>query len=261
MQVDMGRRCELVTTQVVSQGVKSRISTRDWFYPSMAGLALVFSAVAFGPSILNPAGRQGPVSTLLAVHGAVFFLWLLLFLAQTLLVRTRNFSWHRRLGLASIVLSAAMVILGYTVTIAMGHRGYDLSGDISARTDPLAAMGAPLMDIGVFAILFGAAYLYRRRTEVHKRLMLLTVFGALMPSSVVHLIGHFVIFRGKEGLFIPLFIALFLAVGAVHDLVVSRRVHPVSVWLPLAWFGIQYFCAVVAFQSAAWHRFAAMLLG
>jgi len=39
-----------------------------------------------------------------------------------------------------------------------------------------------LLDIAMFAVLFVAAYLYRRRSAIHKRLMLLAVFGGLMPA-------------------------------------------------------------------------------
>ena len=48
----------------------------------------------------------------------------------------------------------------------MGRRGYDLSGDAGARSDPLAAMAFPLLDTFMFAVLFLAAYFYRHRDRI-----------------------------------------------------------------------------------------------
>ena len=91
------------------------------------------------------------------------------------------------MGMWSAILAAALVVLGYQTIIAMGRRGYDLSGDAGVRSDPLAGMAFPLLDTTMFAVLFLAAYLYRHRSAIHKRLMLLAVTGALMPSPITHL--------------------------------------------------------------------------
>jgi hypothetical protein len=104
----------------------------------------------------------------------------------------------------------------YQTTIAIARRGYDLSGDVGILSDPLAGMAFPLLDIFMFAALFLAAYLYRHRSAIHKRLMLLAVTGALMPSPIAHLTGHFAFLRDK-GFLTPLLIAMFLAAGAIYD--------------------------------------------
>jgi len=100
-----------------------------WFFTGMAILMLVTSTASFAPAILNPAGRRAPLSLLGAAHGIVFLAWLVLFLVQVLLVESRRVAWHRRLGLASAVVLLVLIPLGYSVTIAMVRRGFDLSGD------------------------------------------------------------------------------------------------------------------------------------
>jgi hypothetical protein len=225
----------------------------------MGVLVLLFGTAAFGPSIVNTERRLGPITSLVAVHGAVFLLWLLLFIAQAGLARTRNLPLHRGLGRWSGILAAAMVVLGYQTTIAMGRRGYDLSGDVGVRSDPLAAMAFPLLDIFMFAALFLAAYLYRNRSAIHKRLMLLAVTGALIPSPVAHLTGHFALLRDK-GFLTPLLIGVFLAAGAIHDQVRLHRIHPVSLWVALAIFVVDNLCFLVVMPSSAWHVFAAWLI-
>jgi hypothetical protein len=101
----------------------------------------------------------------------------------------------------------------------------------------------------MFAALFLAAYLYRRRCAVHKRLMLLALTGALVPSPIAHLTGHFALLRDK-GFLTPLMVAALLAAGAIYDRIKFRRIHPVSLWLALAIF----------MPSRAWHAFAAWLI-
>src|SRR5258708_4703231 len=117
-----------------------------WFYACIAGFAFFFCVAAFGSSIVHTERRLGPITPLLAAHGIAFFAWLLLFIAQTILVRTGNLALHRRIGMLSAILAAALVVLGYQTTIAMGRRGYDLSGDVGSRSDPLAGMAFPLLD-------------------------------------------------------------------------------------------------------------------
>lgn len=87
---------------------------------------------------------------------------------------------------------------GVDAGICQGRRGYHLSGDARVRSDPLAGIALPVLDIFMFAALFLAEYFYRHRSAVHKRLMLLVVTGALMPSPVAHVTGHFAFTRGTR---------------------------------------------------------------
>jgi hypothetical protein len=159
------------------------------FYVVMALVAMTLTVIGFGPAVVDTSSRKAPLTLAVAVHGAVFSAWLLLFLAQTLLIR-RRFAAHRRLGYAGAVLAALMIATGYFTSIAMARRGYDLSGDLNAAADPLGVLVFQLGDLVSFGILVAAAVWYRRRPEVHKRLMLLATVGALMPASLVHIIGH-----------------------------------------------------------------------
>jgi hypothetical protein len=239
--------------------IQTRI-TEGWFYTCMGVFALLFSIVAFAPSIVHPQKRSGDVTPLVAAHGIVLFAWLVLFNAQTILAKNGNLALHRRMGVWSTILAVALVLLGYQTTIAMGRRGYDLSGDlVGARSDPLATMAFPLLDIVMFSVLFVAAYLYRHRGAIHKRLMLLALTGALMPAPITHLIGHFAFLRDSE-FTTPLIVAAFLAAGAIHDLIKFRRIHPVSLWIALAIFLLDNLCFRVVMPSRAWHVFAGWLI-
>jgi hypothetical protein len=230
-----------------------------WFYAGMAVFAMLFSIAAFGPSVVHTAGRPGPLTAMMAVHGAVFFGWLIIFLAQSILVRTRRLALHRRLGMLSAILAAAIVVLGYQTTIAMARRGFDLSGDLAIRSDPLAGMAFPLLDITMFSVLFVAAYLYRHRSASHKRLMLLAVFGGLMPAPIAHLTGHYGFFHSRP-LLTPLLVGAFLAASAIYDRIALHRIHPVSLWVAVTIFVLDNLCFAVIMPSVGWHALASRLV-
>ena len=145
-----------------------------WFFTGMALVMLLTVVGAFMPSIAYSAGRRAPLSLLAAAHGIVFFAWVLIFLAQSLLVATRHFWWHKRLGIASMFIFALMIPLGYETTIVMVRRGFDLSGDLGIEIahDPAHDAVFPLFNILIFSALVITALAYRRHPEIHKRLML-----------------------------------------------------------------------------------------
>jgi DMSO/TMAO reductase YedYZ heme-binding membrane subunit len=100
-----------------------------WFFVGMALLMIATSIAGFLPAIIEPATRRAPLTLLAVAHGIVFFMWLFLYLAQSLLIANGRVDLHRRLGLTSVVLLAVMIPLGFTTTTAMVRRGFDLSGD------------------------------------------------------------------------------------------------------------------------------------
>jgi uncharacterized membrane protein YozB (DUF420 family) len=181
--------------------------------------------------------------------------WIVLFLQQTTLVATGRIAAHRRLGIAAAVLAVAMVAIGYRAAIAAAQRGYDLDG----LGDPLRFMVFPLGDLVSFTILVAAGVWYRRRSEVHKRLMLLATIGALMNAPLAHLFANTAALRGKTPLFLLAMVAL-LSASAVYDRISRGRIHPVSLWgavLLFAWGNVR---ALVIGPSDAWHQFAAWLI-
>ena len=225
----------------------------------MAVFAVLFCAAAFLPSVAHTAGRVGQMTSLLAFHGVAFFAWLFVFLTQSLLARTGYMALHKRLGMSSAMLASVMVVLGYETTISMARRGFDLSGDLGIQSDPLAGMAFPLLDIVMFAVLFATAYLYRRCPAIHKRLMLLAVFGALMPAPIAHLTGHYTFLHNKPFV-TPLLVGAFLAASAIHDRIALHRIHPVSVWVALAIFLLDNLCFAVVMPSTMWHNLASRLV-
>lgn len=232
---------------------------KRWFYRLMGMVAILLVIAAFAPGLASPDGRNGPPSALVWVHGAVFSSWLVLYLVQAVLVSAHRVDLHRSLGIAGGLLAVTLVVVGYLTAMAMGRRGYDLSGDLAAGSDPIGGLVFPLGDLVSFAVLVGAAMWYRRRPAVHKRLILLATAGSLMAAPLAHLIAKIPALRETPPVILLPLGALYMA-GALFDRVTTGRAHPVSFWGGLGLFAWAQLRAVVIGPSDAWHAFAGWLL-
>jgi hypothetical protein len=230
------------------------------FYVVMGLCAIAVVVLGFAPSFVDTADRKASPGTLVALHGLISVAWLLTFLAQATFVATRRFAEHRRLGTAAAMLAALMIISGYLVAITMARRGYDLSGDLHIEADPLFGIINPLGDIAAFAVLVTAGYLFRHRSDIHKRLMLLAITGGLMPAPLAHLIGHSPVLRTMPPPTILIPLAFLLFASAVYDRFSLGRAHPVSLWGAAVLVVWQFLLNVVIGPSAAWHQVAGWLI-
>jgi hypothetical protein len=243
-----------------------------WFYIAVALFVILISVAGFAPSIVDQSRRNAPLTLLVGAHGIIAGSWLLLFLLQSLLVATGRTAVHRRLGRFGPVLAATMIVLGVLMLLD-GHGGSDLSGDLTRALNPPgtprlspeeAAPGIlfPLAGFLSFAVLAAAGWWYRRRPEIHKRLMLFALFP-LVGEPVIHLIGylagHWPALQGAAGMIAAPASFLLLSVSAIHDKVSQGRIHPVSLWTPVLLLAWQNALPIVVFPSAVWREFAVWL--
>jgi hypothetical protein len=240
-------------------------SAGRWFFVGMALVMIATSIAGFLPAIVDPATRRAPLTPLAAAHGIVFFMWLLLYLAQSLLIANRRVDLHRRLGVAGVVLLAVMIPLGFITTTAMVRRGFDLSGDqhVDPHPDGQTSMDAPTACLGnlsalvAFVILAVAALAYRRRPDVHKRLMLFANIS-LMTASITHLLGHIPSSWLSPAASTAAFFAIdisFLLAPVAGDYLMEKRVRFLTVGTAIGFFAGQLFVGFVIAPSAAWQRF------
>lgn len=190
------------------------------FYLAVAVAAAVIVFAGFAPSFYLRPPEAGPLKPLLAVHGAVFSLWLLVFLAQTALVPARKVKWHRTLGWAGLGLAAIMVVLGVMAALDSLRAGSPVPG-----LDPRVFAMLPFGDIAVFAGLVGWAAAMRRRSEWHKRLMVMATISLLTPA-----IARLLIPVGGGAPMFLLLTALAVAAVIAFDWIAHRRPHPAYLW-------------------------------
>lgn len=193
---------------------------RRLFYVLVAVAAAAVAVFGFGPTFYWRDPGLGPLKPLLTVHGLVFTVWLGLFLAQTSLVSAGRADLHRRLGWASAAWAALMVVMGVLA-------GFDSlrSGVAPAGLDPRMFAMLPFGDIAIFAGLAGWAVARRRRSDWHKRLMVMATVS-LLTAPIARLV---IPLGGGPPAFFALTAVVVLAIVA-FDWIDRRRLHPAYAW-------------------------------
>lgn len=189
-----------------------------WFYLGMTVAFVITVFAGFAPTYyLRPAYTSTPLPGLLHLHGLIFTSWLVLFAIQTTLIAAHRTDIHRRLGVFGGVNAALMIVVGAVTGIIRAKQGATPLPDIS----PLSFLVIPLGDIFVFFVLVGAGFYFRRRPDVHKRLMMLATIS-ILPAAVARL--PFAVMQAGPPAFFG-FTDLFVLVCVVYDIVTLKRVH------------------------------------
>lgn len=189
-------------------------------------------------------------SGLVHFHGIVMTAWVALFIAQVSLVATKRTKTHMRLGVFGAVIAALVVVVGVLTGLYAAARE-SVNGPFA-----LQFLVVPLGDMLVFAILIAAALYYRRRLDVHKRLMLLAAINLLVPA-IARIPFDFII-NGGPLVFFGLSDLVLLAFVA-FDTIRHRRLHPAFLWGSIFVIVMQPLRILLG-GTDAWLHFAAALV-
>lgn len=199
---------------------------------SVAGLS-GFWFTYFGPII---GQTYPPAGFPLHLHGWSFFLWLVLFPLQAILIGRRRLALHKMLGRMSVLLVVLMTLTGVLV--------------VSVRAAEAAREGEPLVwllygplilsNLFLFVVFYAASIrmALTSRWQAHKRLMIVAsgIGVGAGVSRWVMVLSEF------HPLSIPIGVlscSVFLVIGMAYDAVTRRSVHPVY------WVGLLAFVAVM----------------
>lgn len=192
------------------------------------------------------------LSNVLFVHGVIMTFWFALLFSQLALVSKGRIDLHRRLGQFSVVLIVLILISGWLVTLDSARRGFTPDPSIT----PQMFMVIPLADLLVFVILVGAALWNRKRTDYHKRFMLLATVSILTPG-LARLPLAFV----REG-GLPVFYGALISLVVIcvlADSILNRRLHPVMGW-GAAFLILSIPARIMLAQTQLWNDFASWLV-
>lgn len=241
---------------VHAEVLTTRTSARNRERIFYTGMSVAILATVFGgfsrTFYLRPYFQQvQPLIPLLILHGIVFSSWIVLLITQTTLVAARRTRTHMRLGIAGGVLAASMIIIG-TVTAII--RAKATQSPIPG-VDPLSFLTIPLGDMLVFAILIGSAFYFRRKPDIHKRLMLLATIG-ILPAAVARLPFDFIQRTGPLAFFG--LADLFIIPVLIYDIATRGRPHRATV-LAGVLIVVSHPLRMIIGGTHAWIAFAAWL--
>ena len=195
------------------------------FFQTMAVLLTVTMVVGFAKTYFLPGVFRAKLPNLLIhLHGAVFTLWFLLLLAQSVLASVHRVDLHRRLGIAGVAIACLMLPLGILATAEYVVRE-------GAQPWILLAAVMPVAELGTFSVLAAAAFLTRRTPALHKRLILLATI-ALMGAAIGRM--EFLPFWHFHGIaairLVWVYTYIFLLPLGGYDLWSTRKLNRATVW-------------------------------
>jgi hypothetical protein len=209
-------RVALAAPSAAVRATAPRRRRGGWFMPCFAALVVLVVALGFGRTFLLPLlGGRFSRPWFVYAHGALFFAWVALLVAQVWLAARRRVRWHQRLGWAGAVLVPLMAASGVAVGVWATRRDLALG-----QPEAIAFFFGLLMDMLLFFVFGSAALLMRRRSATHKRLIVFATIAVLGAA-----VGRVPVVGGAAN---GLAIGLVLAVLG-YDLAVERRVRMVSV--------------------------------
>ncbi|MCF2513611.1 hypothetical protein LVY65_00820 [Sphingomonas sp. G124] len=229
------------------------------FYSRMALLLVAVVFIGFAPSfylrgVVPSYPRPNPtLPPSVLLHGGLFTIWMLVFVAQTQLVAARKVELHMRLGKLSFLLALAIIPMMYLVAVWQVARANQ-----PPFTDPLTWTIVPLAVIPSYAILVWQGWARRSQAQWHKRLMLSAAILVMLGPAIGRIpiapptLGGF-LFQVLVGLalFIPLF---------VWDRRGDGHVHPAT-WLGFSLAAASSLLPIAIIASGGWAPIAAHLPG
>ena len=232
-----------------------------WIYVFMAAWFIAIVLVGFIPdSIMKVgmvrAGARAPFPLVLHMHAVVMGSFLLVLLAQTVLMATGRRTLHMQLGVIGAVLAAALVVVGFILAPTMYHQVW---AGAHFGPPPVREALAPVVPLvenilllqisaGLMFALFVTIGIRARGRDagLHKRMMFLAV--ALPLGAAISRIHWLPSTMPASPLSINLFVLLTIAPMFAWDVIRNRRVHE-AYWI---WFPV--FVAVATAVNLAWDK-------
>ncbi len=221
------------------------------FFGGMAVLLCAVVIIGFSPTYYRAGFVSAPLpSPILHIHGAVFTLWMLLYLVQSALISAKRIAWHRSLGTVAFCIPPIMVVLGVIAALDALKRGVSIG-----TLDPAVSLSIPLLGITAFSILIFAAWKARRNGSAHKRLILLATIS-LAEAAFGRFPWTQIGLPAAAGALTGLGVMLLLVIG--YDLFSLHRIHRSNIWaLPVTF--VLNGLAVPIGMTPGWHSFAGFL--
>lgn len=207
----------------LAEGGGARPALRDRGFFLIMAIAIAATVVS-GFSLQLAMGRSSfGAPWWVHVHGVTFMGWLLIYLAQNMLVYTDRVALHRRFGWFAAAYVGWMVLVGLGVNTltAINHR-------VPFFFEPNVFLVMDWTTVLVFAGLTWAGVRMRNRTDWHRRLMLCGAIQVMTPG-----VGRILPlpFMGTWSLWaIWLVMLVYVAVAMIYDVATRGKVHPAYIW-------------------------------
>jgi hypothetical protein len=223
----------------------------------MGGIGLLAVAIGFSRTYVVPVLRGTfAAPAVIHIHGTLALLWVLLFVAQPLLVRWGRLRWHRRIGYAALPLAVGVALTMIPAGVFQATREAAAGGGSTAISSLLGTVTSALMFVALVAAGIAAA---PRNREAHARWLLLATLVVLWPAWFRF--RHWFPSVPRPDIWFAVVLAdVWIVVAMARDWHVRGAVHPVLAWAGSAVILEQSF-EVLAFDTPLWRNIALVLYG
>jgi hypothetical protein len=218
-----------------------------YFYLCASIAMAVLSVWAFSHTVdARLLHANPPRPLLLWFHAVLFSAWIVLFIAQSALVRVRKVRVHRTLGWFGAALAAAMVVSGFIVSVVMLR--FEMTGALN-RNKVASFLSILWFDMIIFGACIALAIYFRKRPEYHRRLVFMASCQLMQATFVrFHYIGY-------HDLFYPALDVLIMA-GMLRDRVVDGRVNKIYLYVFPAMIVLQAWATYLERTDPSWWQAA-----
>jgi hypothetical protein len=151
------------------------------FYLGIALFMVAVVLVGFWPTYFGPMLRGNIARPwVIQLHGIVYVGWMALLIAQVTLVARGRTRMHRRVGEFGVWYGFLVLAMGLVVSFAAPLMHLRVGEWDMERAAGFLII--PLGDMVLFGSFFIAAVVYRRKPEIHKRLIVLATVALLFAA-------------------------------------------------------------------------------
>lgn len=244
-----------------------------WIYVAMAVWFIVIVLVGFVPDSLGKiaaieAGQRHPFPLIAHVHAVLMGAFMLLLLAQTLLVANGRIDGHRQLGIAGLVLAPAVIVAGFILAPTNYHLIWAAgqTGPLANREAALAVL--PIVDnilllqirVGILFALFIAIALRARGVDagMHKRMMILAT-AVPLPAAIDRMTWLPTTLPASP-VAPDLYVLLAVLPMFLWDVMRNRSVHR-AYWVWGGVYGAGAIAVNMLWDTPGWHAMARTIMG
>jgi hypothetical protein len=209
-----------VTESVLEARAARPVRPRFFLWMAAVMAAMVFYGFSLSYFLPMARGALAPLAPVVHVHGSLYFAWMALLVAQSVLVAQGRIALHRSLGLTGIALATGLIIFGAIITALFAR---------VQIADP-AVYGLTyisLVALVAFGALFVLAMTHLREPEAHRRYVLLATIAFLIASLNRIYAYHFGLDFETYLSYLPRYLTVDLLIVAllIYDLRTRGRIH------------------------------------
>jgi hypothetical protein len=245
-----------------------------WIFVAMAAWFIVVVLAGFVPDAMEMvaqvrAGTRPPLPPVLHVHAVLMGSFLLLLLAQSVMMATGRCALHKQVGIAAFILVPALVVVGMILAPTIYHQAWEGAHHGPPQVQAALAPVLPQLEnilllqmhAGILFAVFMTMALWVRRSHggFHKRMMFL---GTAVPIAASIDRMHWLPNSFPVS---PMSTDLYIVVAVVGplfawDVIRNRRVHEAYV----VWLAIYVPASLLMYRlwdTPFWHATARHIMG